>query len=167
MAKNEKNVKNVEEVKNTVELTADNIEEQIKSNNKMEDSIVSAAKEQIKKEADERKQKAMKMAILQATYINNRELLELRKRRKEATATKEALTETKNALDELSSGKITPREYEKKVNEVRKKKATTFGEIEKNHSELVHELRDNFPNTYSLEWEYERWSDNRVSRYEY
>lgn len=167
MAKNEKNVKNVEEVKNTVELTADNIEEQIKSNNKMEDSIVSAAKEQIKKEADERKQNAMKMAILQATYINNRELLELRKRRKEAAATKEALTETKNALDELSSGKITPREYEKKVNEVRKKKATTFGEIEKNHSELVRELRDNFPCSYSLDWEYERWSDNRVSRYEY
>lgn len=167
MAKNEKNVKNTEDVKNTVELTADNIEEQIKSNNKMEDSIVSAAKEQIKKEADERKQNTMKIAILEATYINNRELLELRKRRKEAAATKEALTETKNALDELSSGKITPREYEKKVDEVRKKKATAFGEIEKNHNELVRELRDNFPNSYSIEWEYNRWSENRVSRYEY
>ena len=111
MAKNEKNVKNTEDVKNTVELTADNIEEQIKSNNKMEDSIVSAAKEQIKKEADERKQQTMKIAILEATYINNRELLELRKRRKEATATKEALTETKKSLDKLTSGQITPREY--------------------------------------------------------
>lgn len=167
MAKNEKNVKNTEDVKNTVELTADNIEEQIKSSNKMEDSIVSAAKEQIKKEADERKQATMKTAILEATYINNRELLELRKRRKEATATKEALTETKNALDELSSGKITPREYEKKVDEVRKKKSTAFNEIEKNHNELVRELRDNFPNNYSFEWEYDRWSENRVSRYEY
>lgn len=167
MAKNEKNVKNTEDVKNTVELTADNIEEQIKSNNKMEDSIVSAAKEQIKKEADERKQNTMKIAILEATYINNRELLELRKRRKEATATKEALTETKKSLDKLTSGEITPREYEKEVNEIRKKKATTFGEIEKNHNELVRELRDNFPNSYSFEWEYDRWSENRVSRYEY
>lgn len=167
MAKNEKNVKNTDEVKNTVELTPDNIEEQIKSGNKMEDSIVSAAKEQIKKEADERKQATMKAAILEATYINNRELLELRKRRKEAAVTKEALTETKNALDELTSGKITPREYEKKVDEVRKKKATAFGEIDKNHSELIRELRDNFPNSYSFEWEYERWSENRVSRYEY
>lgn len=167
MAKNEKNVKNTEDVKNTVELTADNIEEQIKSNNKMEDSIVSAAKEQIKKEADERKQNTMKIAILEATYINNRELLELRKRRKEATATKEALTETKKSLDKLTSGEITPREYEKEVNEIRKKKATAFSEIEKNHNELVCELRDNFPNSYSFEWEYDRWSENRVSRYEY
>ena len=167
MAKNEKNVKNTEDVKNTVELTADNIEEQIKSNNKMEDSIVSAAKEQIKKEADERKQNTMKIAILEATYINNRELLELRKRRKEATATKEALTETKKALDKLTSGEITPREYEKEVNEIRKKKANAFSEIEKNHNELVRELRDNFPNSYSFEWEYDRWSENRVSRYEY
>lgn len=146
------------QVNNGQETTVENIEEQIKSANKMEEDIVKAAEEQIKKEKDDKKKQEMKLAILEATYINNRELLELRKRRKEANATKEALAATKENLDALKGGKLTPREYEKALSEVAKKKAEEFQKIDKNHQELVKELQDNFPNYYSLEWEYERWS---------
>lgn len=177
MAKNNKNAapaaqaeEQTAQVKNAnaQETTVDNIEEQIKSGNKMEEDIVKAAEAEIKKEKDEKKKQQMKLAILEATYINSRELLELRKRRKEANATKEALAATKEALDELKSGKITPREYENKIAEVAKKKGEDFRNIDKNHQEMVNELKGNFPNYYSLEWEYERWSHNgRTSRYDW
>ena len=136
-----------------------NIEEQIKSANKMEDDIVKAAEEQIQKEKDDKKKRQMKEAILEAEYINKRELLELRKRRKESTATKEALTASKEALDELKGGKLTPREYEKKMIEVAKTKHEAFNKIDTDHSELLQELKSNFPSYNCLEWEYERWTE--------
>lgn len=166
MAKNNKNAApaaQTEEQK-TAQVTnptidENNIEEQIKSANKMEDDIVKAAEEQIQKEKDDKKKAQMKEAILEAEYINKRELLELRKRRKESTATKEALTASKEALDELKGGKLTPREYEKKMVEVAKKKREAFDTIDKDHRELLQELKSNFPSYNCLEWEYERWSE--------
>lgn len=146
-------------------LTEENIVDAIKSENKMEEDIVKAAEEQIKKEKDAKKKSQMMTAILVATYINRRELLALKKRRDEAKATKTALTATLDKLNDLKGGKLTPREYEKAITEVAEAKAKEFNEITKKYDELEKELCGNFPNYYTLEWEYDRWANNHRNRF--
>jgi len=165
MAKKNNSVENVENTQNVanaqVESTAkvdvvENIEDTIKNENKMDDKALDMAKEQIQKEKDERKANILRNAICKADYINKRELLELRKRRKEENATKAALTKSKELLDNLTSGKITPTEYEKQLGENDREKRKAFSEIDDKHRELVRELRDNYPAYYCYDWEFER-----------
>lgn len=163
MAKN-KNVK-TPTVETPKDITVESIEEQIKSANKMEETIVELAEKEIKEEQDEKKKNDLKRAILQATYINSRELLELKKRRAEEKITKKCLEGTLEALNDLKSGKLTPIEYDKKINDLVTDKRNDFEDIDNKHIELVKELRDNFPNYYSMDWEYNNWKANRRSNY--
>lgn len=163
MAKN-KNVK-TPTVETPKDITVESIEEQIKSANKMEETIVELAEKEIKEEQDEKKKSDLKRAILQATYINSRELLELKKRRAEEKVTKKCLEGTLEALNELKSGKLTPLEYDKKIKDLVKDKRNDFEDIDNKHIELVKELRDNFPNYYSMDWEYNNWKADRRSNY--
>ena len=165
MGKN-KNVK-TPTVETPKDITVESIEEQIKSANKMEETIVELAEKEIKEEQDANKKSDLKHAILQATYINSRELLELKKRRAEEKVTKRCLEGTLEALTELKSGKITPLEYDKKINDLVEDKRKDFKEIDDKHVELVKELRDNFPNYYSIDWEYNNWKVNRRSPFGY
>lgn len=165
MGKN-KNVK-TPTVETPKDITVESIEEQIKSANKMEETIVELAEKEIKEEQDQKKKSDLKRAILQATYINSRELLELKKRRAEEKVTKKCLEGTLEALTELKSGKITPLEYDKKINDLVNDKRNDFKEIDDKHVELVKELRDNFPNYYSIDWEYNNWKVNRRSPFGY
>lgn len=160
--KNNSVVENAQNVENTVvESTAkvdvvENIEETIKKENKMDDAVLKMAEDQIKKETDERKANILRNAICKADYINKRELLELRKRRKEENATKKALTESKEQLEKLKSGELTPTEYEKALKNADSEKRKAFSEIDEKHRELVQELRDNYPSYYCYDWEFER-----------
>lgn len=163
MAKN-KNVK-TPTVETPKDITVESIEEQIKSANKMEETIVELAEKEIKEEQDAKKKSDLKRAILQATYINSRELLELKKRRAEEKVTKKCLEGTLEALTDLKSGKITPLEYDKKIKDLVNDKRNDFKEIDDKHVELVKELRDNFPNYYSIDWEYNNWKADRRSCY--
>ena len=165
MGKN-KNVK-TPTVETPKDITVESIEEQIKSANKMEETIVELAEKEIKEEQDAKKKSDLKRAILQATYINSRELLELKKRRAEEKVTKRCLEGTLEALTELKGGKITPLEYDKKINDLVEDKRKDFKEIDDKHVELVKELRDNFPNYYSIDWEYNNWKVNRRSPFGY
>lgn len=131
----------------------------------MEETIVELAEKEIKAEQDEKKKSDLKHAILQATYINSRELLELKKRRAEEKVTKKCLEGTLEALNELKSGKLTPLEYDKKIKDLVKDKRNDFEDIDNKHIELVKELRDNFPNYYSVDWEYNNWKADRRSNY--
>lgn len=160
MAKEVKNTK-ATEVKNTtvVENNTDvveNIETVIKNENKMDEKALSMAQEQIQKEKDERKASILKNAICKADYINKRELLELRKRRNEAAITKKTLAESKILLDDLIAGKLTPSEYEKKLQESDNEKRKAANEVDEKHRALIQELRDNYPSYYCYDWEFER-----------
>lgn len=155
MAKDKKPAASAAE-KKVVETTVENIVDQIKNENKFGETILAEAEEQIKKEQDEKKVRMLKDRICKADYVNKRELLELRKRRAEEKVTKTALADTKEALDELKEGKITPTEYDKKLEEIDKKKYTSFNEIDKEHNTNVQELRNGYTGYYSYDWEYER-----------
>ena len=86
MAKEKKETKPAAEAAESKDIV-----DQIKDENKFEDQNVKAAKEQIQKEKDEKKRNELMNIMQMADYVNKRELLELRKRRKEEAATKEVL----------------------------------------------------------------------------
>ena len=142
-------------------VTEETIENQIKSENKMDDKALTEALDLIQKEKDEKKAYTLKVCICKADYVNKRELIALRKRRTEEKATKTALEFSKEALDKLKTGLITPDEYEKELEKCDCEKRKAFSKIEESNSELIKELRNNYPSYYSYDWEYER----RCNRY--
>ena len=148
--------KNSKPAAQAAEATEENILEQIKSGNKMTESVLSEAEAEIEKEKDEKKKQILKRCILKADYVNKRELLEIRKRRAEEKATKESLAASKEALDELKSGKITPSEYEDKLTEFSKNKKKAFDKDEEEHGRAVSELQSGFSGYYHYDWEWEQ-----------
>ena len=157
MAKNEKNA--AKPAAKATEVTVENIEEQITSSNKMEDSSVAQAEADLQKEKDDKKKGEMKEALVMAEFINKRELLQLKRRREEEKVTKETLNATKENLDKLKSGEITPKQYVAAMLEVSKKRRDEFNKIDDKYRNLIVELKNNFPSYYSVDWEYERWCD--------
>ena len=112
---------------------------------------------------DEKQQKESMEAILRARYNLKKTLLQLRARRGEEKATKEALIRNSDLLNRLigrnESGKeipadqvITPNEYVKLLDE---SAAKTKGDIKKVNEELekyMRELRDSFEGQYCYWW---------------
>ena len=157
MAKNEKNAAKAAESQNAI--TVENIKEQIESENKMEDAIVAEAEKELQKEKDDKKKGEMKKALVMAEYINKREVLQLRKRRAEEKITKETLTATKDNLDKLRKGELTPSSFTAALYDLSKQRRDEFNKVDEEYRKLVGELNNNFPSYYSPEWEYERWAD--------
>lgn len=157
MAKNEKNA--AKPAAKATEVTVENIEEQITSSNKMEDSIVAQAEADLQKEKDDKKKCEMKEALVMAEFINKREVLQLKRRRDEEKVTKDTLNATKENLDKLKSGELTPKQYDAAMLEVSKKRRDEFNKIDDKYRNLIVELKNNFPSYYSVDWEYERWCD--------
>ena len=154
MAKTEKNA-----AKTATETTVENIEQQIKGENKMEDAIVAEAEKELQKEKDDKKKQEMKNALVMAEYINKREVLQLRKRRAEEKITKETLTATKDNLEKLRNGELTPNSFTNALFDLSKQRRDEFNKVDEEYRKLVSELNNNFPSYYSPNWEYERWAD--------
>ena len=108
-----KETKKVEVAKTVVD--ENNVLDTIKNGNKMSDGLADEVKNEIAEEEKKKKKSILKEKILKAGYWNKKELLQLRQRRREEKATKEALTRSKEQLDNLASGKITPVEYEEEL----------------------------------------------------
>ncbi len=77
-------------------------------------------------------------------YQNSKALSELRARRREEKNTKEFLTETKNVLDKVLGGKITPTDYRKEGQELRENFRKKNRESDTQLSEEMQELRESF-----------------------
>jgi len=148
MAKETKNPANT-----AVAVTEDNVMEQIKNGNILAEANVKAAIEEIQKQKDEKQKKEAMDMICRAKYLNNKALLELRARRREEKNNKEYLTETKNILDEVLGGKITPIEYKKKCEDLREEFRKKNRESDKQLSEEMQELRESFEGRWQYWWD--------------
>lgn len=137
----------------TVAVTEDNVMEQIKNGNILAEANVKAAIEEIQKQKDEKQKKEAMDMICRAKYLNNKALLELRARRREEKNNKEYLTETKNILDEVLGGKITPIEYKKKCEDLREEFRKKNRESDKQLSEEMQELRESFEGRWQYWWD--------------
>lgn len=136
-----------------VAVTEDNVMEQIKNGNILAEANVKAAIEEIQKQKDEKQKKEAMDMICRAKYLNNKALLELRARRREEKNNKEYLTETKNILDEVLGGKITPTEYKKKCDDLREEFRNKNRESDHQLSEEMQELRESFEGRWQYWWD--------------
>lgn len=136
-----------------VAVTEDNVMEQIKNGNILAEANVKAAIEEIQKQKDEKQKKEAMDMICRAKYLNNKALLELRTRRREEKNNKEYLTETKNILDEVLGGKITPTEYKKKCDDLREEFRKKNRESDNQLCEEMHELRESFEGRWQYWWD--------------
>lgn len=151
--------KKAEEAKTTavVELTEENVQDEIRNGNLLKDKNVQAALEKIAKEEDEHQVAEAQNMIMCAKYLNTKELINTRARRREAKINKEALTECTKVLQEVLDGKLTPVEYRTKKREIMKKKDDAYRESDKTLQKDLDELRNSFTGNYSFRAEWDRY----------
>ena len=138
---------------NEVAVTEENVLDQIKNGNLMKEANVKAAIDEIEKRKDEKqKNEAMNM-ICAAKYSNSKALLELRARRREEKNTKEYLTKTKELLDSVLAGKITPTEYNKQRDGLREEFRKKNRESDNQLTEEMQELRNGFEGRWQYWWD--------------
>ena len=138
----------------TVAATSEeNVMDVIKTGNLLKESNVAAALAEIEKEKDEKQKQEAKEMICIAQYNNLKALLQLRARRREERATKEYLSKTKDILDQVLAGKLTPIEYRTKKNELeeQKRKACTESDTELRKESM--ELQSSYEGKYRYYWD--------------
>lgn len=153
MAKNEN--KPAKGETNVPALSEDNVMDRIKDQNRLSDENVKAALEKIQKEKDERKVKETTNMIMCAEYNTEKELINLRARRRESNITKETLKKNDDLLADVLAGKITPSEYRDKKREVAKEKDKKFSESRDQYDTEMRELRNSYTGEfcYMAEWD--------------
>lgn len=140
------------EVKNTV-VDENNVLDTIKNGNKMPDGLADEVKNEIAEEEKKKKKSILKEKILKAGYWNKKELLQLRQRRREEKATKEALSRSKEQLDNLAAGKITPIEYEEELKKSQQEKDKAIRESNEVYRKELRELQSSLEGDYVWDWD--------------
>lgn len=138
-----------------VELPNDeNVMTDIREKNLLKADNITKALKSIEDEIDEKQQKEAKVAILCATYQNNKGLIKLRSRRREEKSTKKLLVKSKELLDDLLAKKLTVKEYNEKRTEMKDEFNKENIENDKIYSSELDELRANFDISFRWDWDY-------------
>lgn len=140
------------EVKNTV-VDETNVLDTIKNGNKMPEGLADEVKKEIAEEEKNKKKSILKEKIMKAGYWNKKELLQLRQRRREEKATKEALTRSKEQLDKLTSGEITPVEYEELLKKSQQEKTKAIQDSNEEYRKELRELQNSLEGDYVWDWD--------------
>lgn len=143
------------EVKKTqsVEISAENVVEELKKGNALKKENVDAALAKIEEEKDEKQKYEAKRMIMCAQYKNTKELILLRARRREEKITKEALNRSKENLDKVLAGEITPTEYHKLKKESENKKHEEMMKSDNQTTQDLRELRNSYAGQYEWDWD--------------
>ena len=136
-----------------VEITSENVVEQIKAGNKFEEDVKNEAIAQLEKDKKERQVAELKRAINKSDYDEKKCLLALRKNRALEKPTKDRLKALDAAIEELKGGKITAVEYDKKRDEIRKQHQKAVQDINEEYDEYTRELRNAYPTYWGYDWE--------------
>lgn len=146
--------KKTEETKVTgTVVNEDNVLDSIKNGNKMPEGLAKEVMDNIAKEERDKKSSELKQTILKASYWNKKELLQLRSRRREEKITKEALSRSKEALDKLCGGEITPTEYNKLLDESNATKCKAVADSNNVLKEELAELKNSLAGNYVWDWD--------------
>ena len=146
--------KKTEETKVTgTVVNEDNVLDSIKNGNKMPEGLAKEVMDNIAKEERDKKSSELKQTILKASYWNKKELLQLRSRRREEKITKEALSRSKEALDKLCGGEITPTEYNKLLDESNVTKRKAVADSNNVFKEELAELKNSLAGNYVWDWD--------------
>lgn len=147
--------KKEKEVK-SVELTVDNVMDEVKKENTIKDPNVQAALDKIQKDIDERQQTEVRNMIMCSKYINTKKLIQLRARRREEKITKESLTRSKEILDKVLAGEITTVQYKEEWQKAKEEECKAMREADKELTKELNELRNSYTGEYRYraEWDY-------------
>lgn len=137
----------------TTVIDENNVLDNIKNANKMPEGLADEVQKEIAEEEKNKKKSILKSAILKASYWNMKELLQLRQRRREEKITKEALARSKDSLDKLKAGEITPNEYEDALKASQKTKSDAVSESNKSFRKELDELRSSLAGEYVWDWD--------------
>lgn len=140
----------------SVELTVDNVMDEVKKENTIKDPNVQAALDKIQKDIDERQQREVRDMIMCSKYINTKKLIQLRARRREEKITKESLVKSKEILDKVLAGEITTTQYKEEWQKAKEDEAKAMREADKELSKELNELRNSYTGEYRYraEWDY-------------
>lgn len=148
MAKEEK-----KKAAQAVETTEDNVMEEIRKGNLLDEEVIKLGDEKDNEEEKERLVAEYRRAKNKAKYLNYKALLQLRARRREEKATKQWLNDTKDEFEKLKAGKLTPTEYEKARKEAYEKYRKASEESDSTLSNEMQELKRQFPGYYCYDWD--------------
>jgi len=137
----------------TPEITEENVMDQIRKGNLIDEEVIKLGDEEDNKEEQERKVREYRRAKNKAKYLNLKALLQLRARRREERATKQWLNDTKAEFEKLKTGELTPLEYEEARKEAYKKLQDAMSQSSKDLEKEVRELQKQFPNYWSYDWD--------------
>lgn len=149
MAKDSKNAANAA----NVEVTSENVVEQIKAGNKFEVDVADEAVAKIAKDKKDRQVKELVEAINKADFDEKACLLGLRKNRALETPTKARLKALDEAIKKLKDGKVTPVEYDKERDRIKEEHRKAVNKINEEYDEYNRELRNAYPNYWCWRWE--------------
>lgn len=137
----------------TPEITEENVMDQIRKGNLIDEEVIKLGDEEDNKEEQERKVREYRHAKNKAKYLNLKALLQLRARRREERATKQWLNDTKAEFEKLKTGELTPLEYEEAREKAYKKLQDAMSQSSKDLEKEVRELQKQFPNYWSYNWD--------------
>lgn len=135
-----------------VELTPENVAEEVRKGNLIGKEHVDAALAEIQKETDEKKKREAKQAILCSQYNRMKSLFELRKRRREEKITLAALKKREEFMNNLLAGKMTPVEYEKAKDDHNEEVQKQMHESSTQFDKELTELRESYAGEYRWNW---------------
>lgn len=140
----------------SVELTVDNVMDEVKKENTIKDPNVQAALDKIQKDIDERQQTEVRNMIMCSKYINTKKLIQLRARRREEKITKESLVKSKEILDKVLAGEITTTQYKDEWQKAKEEECKAMREADKELTKELNELRNSYTGEYRYraEWDY-------------
>lgn len=126
--------------------TTESVEEQIKNANKFSKEILSLADEMKDKEEKEKKARELNQIRDKATFINLLTLLKSRFADKQDKAISKLLKKSKELLESVVNGLMTPNEYETALEEQIQACNKEIQDRRTEYNKNVGELRNQFPN---------------------
>ena len=155
--------KEQKKVEQPVALSMENVVDNIRKDNTLQRKNINAAIEKIAQQKDEKQQKEAMDAMLRADFNVKKSLLQLRARRGEEKATKEALVRNATLLNRLTGRDgedkelpadqvITPNEYGQLLEESNRKTKEDIRKVNEELEKHTRELRDSFEGQYCYWW---------------
>lgn len=146
------------ETTDSVETDSQKLIDDLRNGNLVNADIASKAMEELKKEGDEKKIRQLKSCIMKAKYLNLKSVIDLRRQRKYAKVGKMYADKTKALLDELTEGKITFTEYDKKIDELMDARRKEFREVDDQFRTEKSELDNAFHDWPTWSWDHSSYS---------
>lgn len=135
------------------EVTSSNLDESLKSANRMDQEILDLATEKMAKEEKERKADELMRKIKKANYQNFRCHIDFKYFEECAEAEKAMLKKQKEQMDKLVAGEISTVEYEDEFAKIGKDGIKGINDYADTRRNRIRELQKQYGEWYGMSWD--------------